>query len=203
MENEYIVRDVFIKDLINVARIHKNIFYDHMLGQLPVFLIEKFYQSCLNGITKQSGVFLLCTDRVSGEVMGFVLGGESAVLNRSKVQFVRKNFLAIIFCGVLFNPKIYPFIWNRIFGNKNNDLLQDLPVQPTYRLLSIGVCDRAKGTGIAKMLIKAYERLAFKVTDVYGLSVHNDNQRAVSFYKKMGLEMNGMVGKSYYMKKSI
>lgn len=197
--SKYIVRDVLDSELLNIAGIHKAIFNDHMLGQLPVFLIKKYYQYCFDGIKQDGGIFLLCTDCEKGDILGFVLGGQSAVFNEARKTFVRKTLLDLSFIKVLFNYKIYPFIWNRIVSGKKMHLLNELPVQPSYRLLSIGVCEKAKGTGVAELLIEAYDRIVFKHEDSYGLSVHDNNLRAINFYKNMGFKLNGAVNKSLYM----
>ena len=60
-----------------------------------------------------------------------------------------------------------------------------------------------QGAGIASLLVDSYEQALPSYIDAYGLSVHKNNSRAISFYKKKGLQICGECGDSYYLAKRI
>ena len=81
--NKTIIKDAGLDDLKYVAKIHKEIFHDHYLGQFSETLIEKFYQVFIH-----SDIIFLVSE-TNGVVNGFVLGGESKKINYCKSSFIK------------------------------------------------------------------------------------------------------------------
>lgn len=67
------------------------------------------------------------------------------------------------------------------------------------RLLSIAVLQPCRGTGASIELVNTFERIVIsRGYESYGLSVHNDNYRAIKFYNKMGMTIENRDKKSIY-----
>lgn len=198
---EYVVRKVEKNDIAFIAKLHKRIFADHLLGQLPVFLIKAFYLSYYKSYVSKKAILFDCCFLKDGSLLGFVLGGESHDLNQAKKSFLHKN-LFLISCVSLFNFKMYPFFFQKmrilLFLSK---IRMGGGKQPSFRLLSIGVSPEYQGKGISILLLNQFEKETFEKVRAYGLSVHINNRKAIAFYEKSELQFSGENGISYFMKK--
>lgn len=199
---EYILKKVEREDICMIAKLHKRIFSDHLLGQLPVFLIKSFYLSYYKSyVSKREILFDGCFQK-DGSLLGFVLGGESHDLNQAKKSFLHKN-LFLLSCVSLFNFKMYPFISQKIrILLRNNKIRMGGGKQPSFRLLSIGVSPEYQGKGISILLLNQFEEETFDKVRAYGLSVHINNRRAIAFYQKNGFLFSGENSISYFMQKT-
>jgi len=63
--------------------------------------------------------------------------------------------------------------------------------EAAWRLLSIAVSEEAKGKGIADSLLASFESEVSSAASSYGLSVHDDNTRAIAFYRRSGFTEEG------------
>ncbi len=165
-------------DVYSVALLHKKLFKDHYLGGFSVSLLEKFYLSFLcENIT-----FIVCTDTISRELAGFVVGGDSKDLAKAKNAFLKTSKFRIFF-EILFKPKMWTGTFER-FINISQTSDKDRS-ELSFRLLSIGVNEKFQGKGVAIQLINKFEQ-TLKNQNIYqyGLSVHSDNFKAIKFYEK-------------------
>lgn len=187
-----VVREATEHDLPAIAGIHKAQFGDHLLGQFSISLLTDFYR-CFFG----HSIFL--TAENSGEVCGFVMGGEKLQLAGQKDTFVKSNFPKIFFES-FFRPKVWVFLVKRIssLGNKSTRFDSGY----SMRLLSIAVNPAAKGRGVASALVDEFENQVGEGNE-YGLSVVANNERAIGFYLKTGYVEEARKGSSVYFWKRI
>jgi len=185
-------------DIKTVAILHKNIFPDHFLGMLSVNLITRFYESFVSDRL----IFLVSINE--DKVSGFVLGGNSSVINECKKKFVKDNFVRL-FVYLVLSPKVYPLIFSRLKNMlKINKKSKGQVSTASIRLLSIGVNSEYKRGGIGSTLIKHFEEIAKqKGIESYGLSVYKTNEKAISFYKKNGLKIEKETSNSLYFYKTL
>lgn len=187
-----VVRNAVAGDLPAIAVVHKTQFGDHLLGQFSISLLTEFYRCFLGG-----SIFL--TAEVSGEICGFVMGGEKQRLAELKNHFVKRNFPRIFF-EALVRPKVWVFLVKRIPdpGKMSTRFNSDF----SLRLLSIAVNPAATGKGVASALVDQFENQLDKGKS-YGLSVIARNERAIGFYLKMGYVEEFRNGSSVYFWKKI
>jgi ribosomal protein S18 acetylase RimI-like enzyme len=191
--NDVSLETVDSGDLVAVADLHAVQFHDHFLGRLPVSVLMRFYR-------EMSANTVFIAAKADGRLAGFVLGGTKTVLDRNRRRFVTRHWAAILL-GVVRRPEI----WGQAISRGRSMLLSrghhaGFVSSAETRLLSITVADSAKGRGVAKELVYAFER-ALGSTDRYGLSVHDDNSRAIGFYEKMGFQLEGKAGGSAFFLK--
>lgn len=196
------VKTATYRELDQIARIHKKAFPDHFLGKFPVFVIRRFYSFFLDVI------FLVS---LSDETpSGFVMGGRAEDISLRKNAFLHRS-MGVIILGVLLSPAVWSECFfrllqfvriktrrNRLAINNNAKHEPD-----SIRLLSIAVSPDKKGSGTAQVLLSAFEEHIPNQITVYGLSVKKNNERAISFYKKMGFEVEKEEGQSLYLSKKI
>lgn len=168
-------------DLVQVAKIHKEQFPNHYLGQFSTSLLEKFYKNLLDG----GYVFVVADEE--GIILGFVLGGEWMKISESLSVFIKKNFLRS-----LLESSIRPKTWKKsfqkgisMFSHKVSDP-NNLDNIERFTLLSISTSKLAQGKGIGSGLIKAFDIEMKKITNRYYLSVQDTNATAIRCYKKNG-----------------
>lgn len=77
-----IIRVANVKDLKHIAKIHKELFSDHYLGQFSVKIIRNFYSGFIN----KDVLFLV--SETNGVISGFVVGGERKEVNLSNTAFI-------------------------------------------------------------------------------------------------------------------
>ena len=168
-------------DLIQVARIHKEQFKDHYLGQFSISFLEAFYEN----LWVARYVFIVAED--DGKVLGFVLGGEWGKISDSLTVFMKKN----MFYGMIesfVRPKTWKNSLQKLFSLLNPRVRDphNLDNIEKYTLLSIAICKSSQGKGIGKGLVNEFNNVMEKFTNRYYLSVQNTNERAIGFYKRMG-----------------
>lgn len=168
-------------DLLQVAKIHKEQFKTHYLGQFSISLLIDFYKNLLDA----GYVFIVAVE--DGVVRGFVLGGEWKKISESLNRFMKHNLIRSFF-----ESAIRPQTWKKsiiklysIF-HKNERDPNNLDNIENYTLLSIATAKSSQGKGIGSGLIGAFDRAMKKETERYYLSVQDTNERAISFYIRMG-----------------
>lgn len=177
---ETIIRTATIKDICQIAVIHKSQFSTHFLGHYSIGLIEKYYLNFL-----EACIFLVSES--SGTINGFVLGGRSKELNRAKNNFIENNKLRYIL-ETIFRPKIYIQALKRI---KSVGVIRESassPVQGSFSLLSIAIMNELAGSGIAVKLVQEFEHRLSPISE-YSLYVRKTNKRAINFYYKNGFKL--------------
>jgi ribosomal protein S18 acetylase RimI-like enzyme len=193
------IRPAENSDLPAVAAIHQRQFETHFLGQYSTKLLECFYRSFL-------GKSLFLVHETENDVDGFVMGGESADLNSCEKAFIRENLPRCCW-ETIFRPHVWRgAIWRGAATVKSllrrHEPRQDVSSDPNIRILSIAVEKSAMGSGAATALVKAFEEIIFNNhIEQYGLSVLQDNHRAIRFYEKMGFVIDRNENKCFYLSK--
>ena len=193
------IRTVEAKDLRMIAAIHKENFGDHFLGKFSKGLIAEFY-SCFLGDEN----FIASFDD-DGECQGFVLGGGSQLIANQGNNFIKGNFLRYA-VEILFRPntwggainRLIPFI-KRLKKKEANKTKKE--TKSSYSLLSIAVSKKFQRKGVATELVNTFEQIC--KSDSYYLSVHADNIKAISFYKKIGMKEVPSNNKSIRFRKDL
>lgn len=199
-----LLRPIRKSDLEAIARIHMEVFPSYFLSQLGIKFIVRFYSMFVDSVSHIGYVA-----EVDGQPVGFVVGTTNArELYRT---FYRKNFFRTAFLIVwntLTNPVVRGGLNKRIShvitalkslaniqssepasqdANFLNDAEASRPSLVKTRLLSIGVLNQFRGTGVAASLASRFLARCNEVNvDVVGLSVKADNDSAIRFYEKNG-----------------
>jgi ribosomal protein S18 acetylase RimI-like enzyme len=197
---DILIKSATEEDIPQIATVHKEQFPTHFLGRYSKSLIEKFYRCFL----REESIFLVCEH--GGSIIGFVLGGTSNNLSKSKNIFL-KEYKNDYIVETILTPSVYLLAASRIkplflssFLRKDNRK-SELVIE-AVRLLSIAVDDNAKGKGIANMLVDAFESRIQSATN-YGLSVNKSNSRAIKFYRRTGFTIEKETEDSIYLIKDI
>lgn len=168
-------------DLLQVAKIHKEQFPTHYLGQFSISLLKSFYKNFLD-----SGYIFVVAEE-EGMILGFILGGEWKKISKSLTNFMKQNLIRS-----LLESAIRPKTWKKsfekfltIFGEKNSDP-NNLDNIEKFTLLSIATSKLAQGKGIGTGLVSAFNVEIQKITNRYYLSVQDKNNHAIGFYRKRG-----------------
>lgn len=193
------IRKVESGDLRMITAIHKENFGDHFLGKFSKGLIAEFY-SCFLGDEN----FIASFDD-NGECQGFVLGGGSQQIVNQGNEFIKRNIPRYVF-EIFFRPntwggainRLVPFI-KRLKKKKYSRVNKE--TKSSYSLLSIAVSKKFQRQGIATELVSAFERIC--TCNCYYLSVHANNVKAISFYKKIGMKEVPSNNKSIRFRKDL
>ncbi len=181
------VRQAVEADLPTVAEIHIRAFPDSFLSRLGRGPVEKYYEWLLKG-PHQTTALMAYAD---GKPAGFCFGG---VFRGALSGFLKKNRY-YLFLSLLARPAVFfhPEMMNRL-GQGIKSLRAPAassnmpsPGASSFGILSVAVDPVFQRSGAGRELMleseKAAKRLGFREMD---LTVHPENTKAVSFYKKAG-----------------
>jgi glycosyltransferase involved in cell wall biosynthesis/ribosomal protein S18 acetylase RimI-like enzyme len=164
----------------DLVKVHMNAFKGFFLTSLGESFLKTYYKASL----KSQECVAICVRNSSGEIVGFAIG---TVLSKG----YHKRLLISNFFPFLFEALI-------IFFTRPNAiirLLLNMEKSPKYdddglyaELLSIGVVDSVKGSGMGKKLIEGFERelLDRCCHKVVLTTDFENNADAVNFYIKKG-----------------
>ena len=194
-------------DLKTISSIHINEFSEYFLTILGEKLVYKFYESYYENQN------ILVVAEKNKKVIGFILGTDNS---QARENFFKQNFNKIFwklfkefFKG---NKILWKGIGKRLFfikeaiiarlSKKSNKASQK--VSNSYRLLSIAIRSEERGNNIAFDMETFFckQLLENKIKRV-GLSVKKDNERAISFYKKCGYDIEKEEETATYFIKNI
>lgn len=195
------VRTTSLSDSLSIAQIHKECFKNHYLGKFSVKTIELFYKEFLKN---PDIIFINCCDE-NNDIIGFVMGGESSIIQDISKRYILSNKLYLTF-QILLTPSNWSSSFKKIklFFTSNNKKKINLQHCDSFRLLSIAITRNFQGKGISTLLIDAFEsKLRKRDIQSYGLSVRTENIRAIGFYKKMGFIKTGESQNSIQLSKDI
>jgi ribosomal protein S18 acetylase RimI-like enzyme len=167
-------------ELIQVAKIHSNQLHLGFLASLGEKTLVLMYKS----IDRWSESCLI-TSSDKGNISGFVSGTTS--VGGLYIQFLRRDLLRWIW---ILLPKLSPKnVWRimelLLYPSKKDEVEEMLDSE----LLTLAVCEEAKGKGVAKKLYSELgEFFKFKGVDGYRVMVGDELERAKAFYTKMGAE---------------
>jgi ribosomal protein S18 acetylase RimI-like enzyme len=192
------VREMSVSDLRSVALLHQAIFPGQLLTMLGTRLLVRFYYEFATG--EESLALVAVAD---GVPVGFVAATrDKAALFR---RFYRTSLLSLALTASM-RPRIWSMLWRgsaarrtqlryvlrSLFGRAHTPspsrlAADDVTVDIPTRLMSIGVASAWRGTGLAEKLVNVLcERLRDNGVDVVGLSVRQENARAIRYYDRTG-----------------
>lgn len=177
------IRKAVNKDLSEIAKIHKDNFRDHYLGNFSEKLISYFYESFI-GLDS-----FIVSDSESG-IQGFILGGGNVELNSRKNLFVNKYPLRYL-SEIMMHPRTWyasivkfaDLLKSKLIYRKSGS--HPIQSKETFSLLSIAVAKCCQQKGVATEMFKYFESLC--PLDSFRLTVHSNNLKAIGFYEKMGM----------------
>lgn len=199
MPNDVLIRNLEVRDLQGVSAVHMAAFPTSALTLLGKEAVRRYYEWLLLGPhdVVALGAF---TDR---ELVGFCFGGR---FHRAMSGFLRKNRPFLIW-RVLMHPWLMA---NPTFHERFNSGLDTLrrsakpqsyvqfpaeyenqkrarrAVANCFAILSIAVHPRCQGLSLGKMLMKESEEVAGRRGfRKMSLTVHPDNQQAITFYERL------------------
>ncbi|HEX5466643.1 MAG TPA: GNAT family N-acetyltransferase [Candidatus Limnocylindrales bacterium] len=190
-------RELRLSDVRAVARLHLTLFPDYFLSRLGPAFLERFYAGFAG-----SGPDLGFVAESAGEVVGFVVGTTEprgvyrrfyrrhalrlgpAFLRRCLTDAAvrravrpRLRHVGLAFLSLLRRPSL---------GRARGPAAATATV-PVARLMGIAVRPDHRGTGLADELADRFcGRCAAAGIETVGLSVHEDNGRAIAFYVRSG-----------------
>lgn len=184
------VRQIEIKDVSAIALLHKKSFdKTHFTGFFSTELLNRYIKVLIDYnpysyLVKEGDI-----------ILGYLIGGNQteAALN----YFSKNNYLKIILT-LLLHPK---FIVEKL----RSLLLKIYKVKLSgveFKIYIIATLPEAQGKGIGKSLINCFENeLRNKGISEYGLSVREQNTKAISFYENNNFIRINKIHKSLYFKK--
>lgn len=196
------IRSAKQDDLKNIAVLHIECFPDYFLTRLGLSLLAKYYKEFIT----IDNIFLISVE--DSKVNGLLVGTPSSAVGRN--GFIRKNLIALLLRMLWLCIKFDKETWKRVFGLINsfrilqnaNNKAKNNQINTEPSLLSICVSENYKGKGIAKKLMREFERqLVITGYHGYNLTVHKSNQRAIKFYEKLGLVVYRETKSEYGYKK--
>jgi ribosomal protein S18 acetylase RimI-like enzyme len=185
-------RDLQVGDLPAAAELHREVFADYFLGHMGQRFLELFYGEFV-GRPGAYTVVALDDGRVVGTVIGstdlakvfsdFYRRHFAALAWQVMVRFVRDGYVRGHVRSRL--PQVGRAIKSRLGISRAAP--EAVVEWPQAQLLSIGVAASQRGTLVAAELMTRFcNRMAADGVDAVGLSVLEDNPRAIAFYERMG-----------------
>ena len=199
------IRPLRGEDLQSVVELHNHSFDGYFTTQLGPEFLQRFYREFL-GSSKANGFVALR----GGRIVGFVAG----VLDPTSFYagFYRRNFGALV--SILLRALITHRSAQRNLLKRLGHVAYAVRAQfqgvlgtKAYRtsssiqarLLSICVSQDVRGQGVAELLTKRFKGwLRENGVQWVGLSVRDDNARAIAFYDKSDWQREMAVGSSVY-----
>lgn len=193
-------RDAAISDMNAVAALHKQCFKGTFIAYWGDVLIAKYYQEFI----AEGCPFVLAFDgdRLIGFCMGYYEGSNarSAFLKKNKFRLA---FRMLALCLSL-NKLVLKKCWSFVFGSNKSDEANKPKVKAEADLLSICVLSNYRGQGVSVGLVNEFEKRIFAAGKKdLTLAVYQDNERAITFYKKMGYMIAGEDDDEYKMYKEL
>lgn len=185
-------RSLRLTDVPAAAELHRSIFHDYFLGHMGQRFLELFYAEFV-ATPGNYGIIAA----VDGKVVGTVIG--SADLPRLFHGFYRHHFLSLAAAflvqvirddyvrrhAAVRLTHVIKAVQSRL--GVRPTAAPDPAAGPSAQLLSIGVSELFRGSGIAEELTARFcQALAADGVDTVGLSVRSDNPRAIAFYSRTG-----------------
>jgi ribosomal protein S18 acetylase RimI-like enzyme len=181
------IREARPSALAEIVSIHERTFPGFLLTMLGSTFLRTYYEIAL----EHKGTLALIAQEAEGTTVGFLMGCVApqefyAFLNRRRGRLAWKAIRA-----VMGSPKLLP----RVLGNvrrMNQAARPRSSSRPRAELVSIGVLPAASGKGVGKALVWAFAQraVALRAEDIYLTTDTENNDKANSFYQKLGFTHN-------------
>ena len=173
-------------NLADIAKCHKEVFQGQFMTEMgPVWLKDMygFFQNYHAG-------FVIIAQEKSGQVIGFVAGGDSQTrqlfLSRAKRRHILLLFQKFITSNIV-RKKLLAELFRQLKIRNNRKKEHRKVIRKSGNLLSIGVLPEYQGSEIANKLMEQFIDASQKNgAEILKLSVRLENDRAINFYKKHG-----------------
>ncbi len=139
----------------------------------------------------EDNLFLVAEDK--NQIIGFCMGNlytSKAMGNfykKYRLQFLCRTCSLLLVGNVLAWKKVVSTLMETLKKKEGKRLSQDVN-RPSASLRSICVLPECRGDGVAQKLVAEFERLLKdRGVKAYTLGTWPGNERAIAFYKKMGL----------------
>lgn len=119
----------------------------------PASLLHEPLTAAFLDTFARSGTFLVARDARTGCELGFLIGGEAAVLDRTRERFIRSHRWRIL--RSFLRKRLSPRILLARIGRRGP--AADGPVPAPYQLRFIAVESFARGCGVGSHLVQAFE----------------------------------------------
>lgn len=192
-------------DLMEIAVLHTECFLDSKLG---LNLLLKYYKEFL----KAGDIFLINADGTN--INGFVVGTHLPSIRQN--NFIKNNSVELgirtLQLLITFDKDTWIRVWKRVFSfikchssPPASENSVNVTTGETYPILvSICVSKDCKGKGIGRKLVKEFEKQLFVLGyQGYTLAVRKTNDRAVRFYKKLGMSVYRETASEYGLRKRL
>jgi ribosomal protein S18 acetylase RimI-like enzyme len=176
-----IVRVASAGDLRAVTRVHEEVFVDNLSGGTGRRFVEEYFERI---VAAPGGVLYAGKD--GDRVVGFVAG------LTSKQGFLAPGFMLRGLRVTLWQLLVRPSIVVNILFSLKRMLVGRVDCEA--ELLSIGVAETYRQTGVATRLVESLEGF-FRTQDVERYKVYTDNKlkAAVAFYERLGFVLERQV----------
>jgi len=192
-----VIRKLKRKDIPAVVNIHKEAIGYSLNASLGIKHLSYIYACVLNSELADINV---------AEINGIILGVVSATINPEKLSAEIKNTFSFKQkISIAFNLIINPYlIYNLWESSRLSSPFIFRSVAINACLTAIAVSPQQRGKGIGKELIKSVEEY-FKSKNiyVYRLDTYKTNEKARRFYKKLGFNEIGEIGRNVILIKEI
>jgi len=194
-ENSFFVRNLVEEDIREAVNLHIKCFPDNFLTHLGYKFLFVYYQEFVENEGNYG--LLVCKNK---RIVGTLVGSSNSY-NEFYSKFYQKNFFKIIL-STLIKIVTNKYVRNNFYQKKKhlirackslcrkNKKFSDIKNRENEQvadLQSIYIDSQFRGCGCAKLLIDSFcAKLYSDGIKNVALSVENDNQRAISFYKKCG-----------------
>jgi len=178
-------------DAESMAACHLRCFPDQFMAHMGRAYTTAFYRAY---IRSRAGLSFVCRNEADG-IVGFVVGGDPGIrpafLARARRRFAGTLLLRMLTDRVL-RATMMDEVMRRLDGRPGRMAEAGTgwpaPVIGPFGLLQvIAVLRDYRGSGCASVLVRAFEEGASAAGyGTLGLTVHTDNPRAITFYRKNG-----------------
>lgn len=179
------IKNIRLHDINHVVNIHLNTFKGFFLASLGRSFLIHFYKTCIDFDENSIAIGAFENDKLVGFAIGSLnsKGYYGKLIKRNKMKY------SLMGVRLLF---LRPMALFRIFQNLKNSQPQNVNEEPIRsELLSIGVLENYKGSGVGKKLLSSYEHQAkSKGAKFVSLTtdMHN-NDKVKLFYSSQGYEV--------------
>jgi ribosomal protein S18 acetylase RimI-like enzyme len=187
-------------DMPDVAELHIACFKGTFIASLGKRLIADYYHEFLS----EGGPFVLAydEDNLIGLCMGYYKGSQARnkFVSKNKIRLGLRLIALCLSCNKLAMSKC----WNYLLPTKKGANDGKPRIEAESDLLSICVREDYRGQGVSKGLVDEFEKQLKEAgkKDVT-LSVYTTNERALTFYKKIGYTIVGESIDEYKMYKAL
>ena len=160
-----------------IATLHRGQFPRHSVSRLPLRLASRLFACYMRDC-----IVFVATGAGSGDVIGYVLGGNVDVLDRARLHFTLDNLPGLAMAALRnTSPSTIYRYCALLLGMSSN---ADLPATTNVQVRYIAVRPDARREGVGSRLIASFEG-AISPATAYHVWVSRNSPEAVGFYESL------------------